>query len=103
MNTKLCMFCNSPNPNGETICDTCLPPPAPTKLRLVEQKSDIRETLEPLVSIADSMDGVMVLGINKDGTQFLVSSTMSHYQKCFLLAFHQAVNQRWFDEMADLK
>ncbi len=59
-------------------------------------KTDVRETLNSVQEIAENLDGVIVMGLRKDGQQMLLSSTMNGMQKAFLVGFANAWMASWF-------
>lgn len=60
------------------------------------KRDDCAKFLREIADDNPSLEGVIVLGIYKDGTQMIRTSSMSHYEKCFLLAFFQAWLGSWF-------
>lgn len=67
------------------------------KLTVLEHKSDVREALQLMLQEADKLEGVMILGLTKEGGQMMQTSTMSGYQKGFLIQFATAWMSKWFD------
>lgn len=65
-----------------------------TDMKVLEfrQNTDVRETLQYSLSQADELDGVIVLKLYKDGSPGIDGSTMSGYQKAYLVSFLQS----WF-------
>ena len=70
--------------DGENLRE--LPPPT----------TDVKETLESALGHAEGFECVVVIGITKDGQQWLRGSTSNAYQKSFLFTFHQACMNDWF-------
>lgn len=68
---------------------------------IIETKSDVKETITDFLLRADSFEGVMLVGLNKDGSQFMMSSTMSAMKKCFLISFVQSWLLTWFKHQHD--
>jgi hypothetical protein len=66
-----------------------------------EQKSDVKDALELTLKEAPDLDCVLILGICKDGSQLLRSSTMSAMEKSFLCAFLNAWMTKWFRLSSD--
>jgi hypothetical protein len=50
---------------------------------------------------AGLVDGVIVIALNKDGSQQMIMSRMSMHEKSFLLSFAQAWLYRWFGESTE--
>lgn len=72
-------------------------PGLPSNVRLLEQPaSDIIETLDLVREHADEIAGIIVIGLNKDGTQSLISSSMSQIERCFLISFANSYVHHWF-------
>ena len=65
----------------------------------IKKESDVKITIEEFLSKADSFDSVMLVAINKDGTQFMKCSTMNQYEKSFLLQFIQSSIFWWFRDL----
>ena len=59
-------------------------------------ETNVTSTLEDAVKMAEELDGVVVLGLKRDGTQVLLTSNFSAMGKALLLAFFQAWMTRWF-------
>lgn len=47
---------------------------------------------------AEHFEGVIVLAMNKDGTQFMATSPLTMESKCFLKCFLDSWILRWFSE-----
>jgi hypothetical protein len=65
-------------------------------IREIKRETDVKETIEEVVSFADQLDGVILLYLYKDGSQGMRTSTLSGHQKSFLFAFFQAWMVKWF-------
>ena len=65
-------------------------------MRIVEAEDTPEGTLKSMLARAESFDGVLIISLNKDGSQYLESSIMSMHQKAFLVAFAQAWLTQWF-------
>jgi hypothetical protein len=70
----------------------------PPRIGLAEVKpqSDVAPTIQSFLDKSDDMQSVMLLSINKDGSQFMVTSTMSGMEKAFLTQFAQAAMNEHF-------
>ncbi len=53
----------------------------------LKHETDVKETLECFLERASSFDGVVLIALNKDGSQYLVTSSMSMYKRAFLKCF----------------
>lgn len=71
------------------------------KLQPVQEGDTPEGTLKEVLAEAHDLDGVVVIALRKDGTQFLNSSRMSFYEKTFLKCFWDAWVLRWFGGMQD--
>lgn len=67
-----------------------------TNLVKLESKSDVKEAIDQVQSVADDLDMVMILAIDKSGKQHLWTSTGSMLQKSFLVQFLNAWAAKWF-------
>lgn len=52
--------------------------------------------LKEMLAKADQIDCVMIVSINKDGTQFLMTSSVSAMEKCFMKCFMDSYVSKWF-------
>jgi hypothetical protein len=68
-----------------------------THIKPVDRVTDVKEVLEEGLKFADQMDGVIVLGLHKDGSSLMRSSNMSMYEKMFLKAFFESWASSWFN------
>ena len=66
-----------------------------------QKDQSVREALDEALAKSDTFEGVIILAIKKDGSQWLTTSFMSGYQKSFLLAFFQALMTSWFKLSSD--
>lgn len=71
------------------------------KILRFPSKLQVKECLNEMLDRADHLEGVIVVALNKDGTQFLSTSAMSHESKCFLKCFFDAYVAQWFSEMQE--
>lgn len=60
-------------------------------------ETDCKEVISEALEHAEEFDGVIIIGLKKDGTQSLRSSTMSGMQKAFLVSFMNAWMNHWFE------
>lgn len=65
-------------------------------IRVLEHKTDVFETLSEAIKFEKELDGVIVIGLLKDGSQMMRSSTMNAMQKSFLVQFLNSWMNRWF-------
>lgn len=72
-------------------------------MKLVELKPDAdrsaqcRKAAEDfMTTYGDNCQVVVILGIDNDGKQFMMSNPSSHYEKSFIFAFFQALVISWF-------
>lgn len=63
----------------------------------LEIKTDVKDTLKEVLDMSDSLSGVIVLGLTKESTQILRTSTMSAMEKSFLASFLNAWMTKWFE------
>jgi hypothetical protein len=56
----------------------------------LEIKTDVEDTLKKAVMQFKDCDAVMVLALGRDGQPFIVTSSMTGYQKSWLLAAAQS-------------
>jgi hypothetical protein len=71
-------------------------------MKLIEPfKPDVKEALKKILKEHDQFVGVIVLGLYKDGTQYCLSSSMTHSQKCFLKCFFDGFILDWFNHDPD--
>lgn len=75
-----------------------------SNLTVLNRGSDVKEKIEDFLKKYESFDGVMLIGLNKDGTTYMSTSTMSGMEKTYLAAFAQAYIASLFEDiMVDLK
>jgi len=67
-----------------------------TNLISIESPRDVKETIEYALSISEFLDGVIIIALNKDTTQWLSTSKMNGMQKAFLIQFAQSYMINWF-------
>lgn len=69
-----------------------------TELKVVkiDSRSDVKSTLEDAIKMSDDLSSVIVLGLKKDSSQLLLTSTMSGMEKAFLMSFLNAWMTKWF-------
>lgn len=67
-----------------------------TKLIRIDSKNGVKEILEEALSLSEHFDGVIVIALNKDSTQWLSTSNMNGMQKAFLIQFAQSYMMNWF-------
>ena len=69
-----------------------------TELKVVkiDSRSDVKSTLEDAIKMSDDLSSVIVLGLKKDSSQLLLTSTMSGMEKAFLMSFLIAWMTKWF-------
>lgn len=66
-------------------------------IRVIEPVDrQVKGCLEQVLSEADGLETVIVLGIQKNGKQYLRTSAVSQMEKCFLLQFFTAWVTGWF-------
>lgn len=59
----------------------------------------VKETLQSMLDRSDHFQGVIVIALNKDESQFMMTSNMNAQQKSFLMAFAQNFFlKKWFDQ-----
>lgn len=111
---KSCMQCKKKlgqiNCAGNGLCLNCFTHPMimqkevdplhvdPIPLRKIEKETDVKQTILEMLERADHLDGVIVLGLTKDGSQFLKSSTLRDADRALLYCFFQSyVNSKYRD------
>ena len=62
----------------------------------LEMKNDVKDILKEINDMSDSLASVIVLGLTKESTQILRTSTMSAMEKSFLASFLNAWMSKWF-------
>lgn len=65
-------------------------------IRIVDELDTPGGALKSALNRAKDFDGVIIIALNKDGTQWLTTSMMSMHQKAFLISFAQSWVLRWF-------
>jgi hypothetical protein len=68
-------------------------------LKIVELPKDqsVHQAIQEFMDRADNFDGVMLIALNKDSSQFMVTSKMSGIEKAFLVQFANAAMNKWFE------
>lgn len=61
-----------------------------TNLVKLEAKSDVKEVLQEMLDMSDSLSCVMAVGLTKESTQILRGSTMSGLEKAYIVSFMNA-------------
>jgi hypothetical protein len=73
-----------------------------SELRIIEHKSDVEQTLKDAIdNLAPHLQGVLVIGLGKNGEQYLRSSTMSGIEKAFLCQFLNYWMASWFEHRSE--
>lgn len=62
----------------------------------IKKESDVNTAIQEFMDRSDNFEGVMLMAINKDSSQFITTSTMSGMQKAFLVQFVNAWMNSWF-------
>ena len=70
-------------------------------LDVVTDEQTPEGVLKEMQTRAEHFEGVICIALNKDGSQFLMSSRMRGREKAFLIAFAQSWVMDWFDEGRD--
>lgn len=67
-------------------------------MKIIDFKADpqVRQTIQECLDMADHLECVVVLALDKDGNQILRTSSTSGEKKAFLMAFYQAWMTKWF-------
>lgn len=63
----------------------------------IERETDVKQTLEECLELADSLQGVIVIGLTKETSQFIRTSTMNAMEKAFCIQFANAWLNKWFE------
>lgn len=66
-------------------------------LKSISTSNDSRETIEEFLKIADNIDCLIIVALDKEGKQILRTSTVSAYKKSFLILFLNAWMTSWFN------
>jgi hypothetical protein len=74
-----------------------------TNIRYLKRDADV-DTTESIKLLKNALnkaennefEAVVVIALNKGGTQWFKSTNMSQYEKSFLLTFYQAIVTDWF-------
>lgn len=67
-----------------------------TKIRELKVKTDVKEVVEDCLKWCEGCEAIMIVALDKNGTQILRTSTMSGMQKSFLVSFLNAWMAKWF-------
>lgn len=65
-------------------------------LRQVEERETPRGTLQEMLDREEQLDVVVVIALNKNGSQFLMCSSTSMHVKTFLVSFALSWVMQWF-------
>ncbi len=65
-------------------------------IREIKLENNVKEKLQEVLDNSENLDGVMIIFMNKDGTQGLRGSSMNLMEKSLLLSFHHAAHIREF-------
>jgi len=67
-------------------------------MNIINFKADpqVKLTLQECLDMADNLECVVVLALDKEGNQILRTSSTSGEKKAFLLSFYQAWMTKWF-------
>ncbi len=72
-------------------------PVAKSNVTPITPPSDVKSTLESFIPKADQIELVVVICLNKDGSQFLQTSNGSMSDKIFLQAFYNSYVNKFFN------
>lgn len=61
-----------------------------------KKREDVRETLNSFVDKYPQVDRIIVLGLDKDYAQYLMTNKINGAERAFLLQFLQAYMNSWF-------
>lgn len=65
-------------------------------LHLINEGDTPEGVLKEMLACADKVEAIIVITLNKDGTQFARTSRINMYQKCFLKCFWDSWIIGWF-------
>ena len=65
-------------------------------MKLVIESDTPEGVLKEMLGRAEHFESVMVIALNKDGSQYMQASHTSMINKCFLVSFAQSWVMRWF-------
>lgn len=71
------------------------------EVKAIELTTDVRETIETMLKNSDNFQAVVILALDKDGSQQILSSSMNAMEKAFLCQFHNAWMNKWFTFSGD--
>lgn len=69
-----------------------------TNVLPIEGDGSVEQTLKDVLEAADKVEVVIVLALNRDGTQFIRSSKGNMLEKCFLKCGLDTFISGWFAE-----
>ena len=67
-----------------------------SNLKIIEEKSDVKEVLSEVIGDSENIECVMVIYLTKDGNQHLKTSSANGYKKAYLVQFLNAWMNNWF-------
>lgn len=65
-------------------------------LKLIEEQDTPEGVLKEMLARVNSFEGVICIALNKDSSQFLMTSRISGSEKALLVAFAQSWMMSWF-------
>lgn len=68
-----------------------------TNLIKIEQKSDVKETIQEFLELSEDVDCFVVVYLRKDGRPAMMGSSCSQMERSFLHKFFGWCLDRWFD------
>lgn len=66
-------------------------------IKVLETGNDARELLEERAKADTKLRAVIILELHQDGSQRLLTSNCSQYEKCFLKTFFDSQVMQWFE------
>lgn len=73
-----------------------------SKVIPLNEDRDMKPLLLERAEITDTLEGIILIELHKDGSQRLFTSKFNFEQKCFLKCFFDAWVIKWFDRSYDL-
>ena len=67
------------------------------KLTELKFETDVKKTIDDALQRSELMQGVIIIGLLKDGSQYLATSTMSGMEKSYLVSFANAYLNDYFN------
>jgi len=67
-------------------------------IKVLDTGNDARELLQERAKANTKLRAVIIIELHQDGTQRLMTSNCSQYEKCFLKSFFDAQVNKWFEE-----